>query len=164
MNEGHRKEIAGRMRLSFLNDLTNKPYETCLTMMATLGEYRGVGTSRWVFDFLPIRNTVIKISLGCVSQNENENRIFDEVKGTSHAKWFNKVLWCSDDARILISPRAADYFTDAAPGRIPHYFSDLKPENFGWVDDKFVCIDYGLVLCGFTPSQKKLTKNKILTG
>ena len=30
------------------------------------------------------------------------------------------------------------------PGRVPKFLADLKPSNFGWLNDRVVCHDYGL--------------------
>jgi len=31
------------------------------------------------------------------------------------------------------------------PPKVPLFFTDLKIENYGWIGDQFVCVDYGSV-------------------
>lgn len=39
------------------------------------------------------------------------------------------------------------------PKKVPHFFTDIKPDNYGWTDKgKFVCCDYSLtdITSGFS--------------
>lgn len=61
--------------------------------------------------------------------------------------WLAPCHFLSPDGRILIQSKvkmAKEH--DPLPEKIPAFFTDLKPQNFGWLGERFVCLDYATTL------------------
>lgn len=57
--------------------------------------------------------------------------------------WLAPCLAISDKGQVLLQRYAEDVTEADIPDRVPAWLSDLKPENFGRVDGRIVCRDYG---------------------
>ena len=70
----------------------------------------------------------------------SDNEHYEKV-----SKWLAPVEYVSPDGFILIQrkvePIPKDY---KLPEKLPAFLTDIKPSNFGLLDGKLVCIDYGL--------------------
>lgn len=61
------------------------------------------------------------------------------------AKWLAPCKYLSPDARILLQRRAEPLPKGyTMPEKLPTFLTDLKRENFGLLDGKFVCVDYAM--------------------
>ena len=124
-----------------------------------LGEKLGSGCYRDVFDFFWNKNYVIKIAISTEGRQENllESRIHDCMLETNYIKHFAKVLGVSASGEFLIMEKAEKRPPSQYPEKVPHFFSDLKYDNYGWIGKRFVCFDYGnlMVTNGMTNKMKK---------
>lgn len=81
-----------------------------------------------------------------------ENRFYAKV-----ADWLAPCHFLSPDGRILIQSKARiAKESDNLPEAIPAFFTDLKPSNFGWIGDKFVCVDYAFQLSSLNVKPKRV--------
>ena len=108
----------------------------------------GVGASRVVFplwmDFGKNENKdlVIKIAYEKdVSFNVNEYETWQAVVHTEHSKWFAPVISMSKCGKLLIQKRTEPI--TIPPEKIPAYMTDVKLSNWGMLNGKPVCHDYG---------------------
>lgn len=63
------------------------------------------------------------------------------------AKWLAPCEHLSPDGRVLLQKRADPLGqNDKLPGELPAFLSDLKRENFGRIDGRFVCLDYAMTI------------------
>ena len=108
------------------------------------GKRLGVGAYRSVYAFAPDSNFVVKVA------NENgravnllEEKIWHDIWSTPLEKWFAPVKSVSEAGKYLIQERVEMMPKDKYPLMIPHFFTDTKYSNFGWLKGKFVCCDFG---------------------
>lgn len=112
-----------------------------------LGEKLGEGQYRIVFDFHLIPDTVCKYDKSYPSHaNWNEYNIWNVAKDTKYAKWFAPVIAISPGGEFLLMKKVRPITdSDKLPKNIPNFFADLKRENFGFINDQVVCIDYQFI-------------------
>jgi len=112
-----------------------------------LGDYIAGGSSRMVFDWKFRPNTVIKFCKAddCQS-NWTEYAVWESVKDTKYAKWFSPVIDISPCGRFLLMEKAKEIkIEDKLPKKLPNFFTDIHTGNFGWIDNRLVCIDYQFI-------------------
>ncbi len=113
---------------------------------AIFGDHLGGGASRQTFIYEPNTNYVIKLEdRARWFQNIQEWNTWMEVKDTKHAKWFAPCAWISPCGTLLLQKRTEAVCAKGVPGKIPDYFTDLKLANFGLLNGRFVCHDYGII-------------------
>lgn len=121
-----------------------------------MGKKLGSGYYRSVYEFnLNPDKYVIKIEPNSTDSNNNEFLIWNEVSWLTGKlswvkDWFAPVLYMSPDAKILIMERTYDQHKIRGknidiPNEVPSFLSDIKLDNFGWLNGKFVCHDYGFI-------------------
>ena len=74
------------------------------------------------------------------------------------ADWVASSRYLSRDGRILLQDKCipcGEHDEHKMPTKLPAFITDRKYSNFGWLNDKIVVLDYGLVI--HNPSLK-LTK------
>lgn len=115
-----------------------------LFLMLTGNELLGNGVARHVFPYLLDDRFVIKFESEENFQNTYEWQVWNHVKMTDLAKWFAPVEHISPCGRILIQRRTKVIDKDRKlPERIPAFFTDTKVDNWGLLNGKAVCHDYG---------------------
>jgi len=115
-----------------------------LFLMLTGNELLGFGVGRHVFQYKLDDRFVIKFEHEESFQNTYEWQVWNHIKLTSHARWFAPVENISPCGRILIQRRTKGFPTDRhLPEKIPTFFTDTKPENWGLLKGRPVCHDYG---------------------
>ncbi len=112
-----------------------------------LGDFINSGNSRIVFEWDMRPNTVVKF---CKSDdcepNWNEYAVWQAVKDTKNAKYFCPVIDISPCGRFLLMEKArAITNEDKLPKKLPNFFTDIHTGNFGYIEDRFVCIDYQFI-------------------
>lgn len=123
----------------FGNNISRDLLDMCV------GRKVGTGMSREVFEFGPDPSLVIKFETTAgYFQNAFEFEIWSTVKDTEAAKWFAPVLRISDNGKVLIMKKTEPLGLNEAPAKMPHFFTDLKIQNFGWLDGQLVAHDYGI--------------------
>ncbi len=122
-----------------------------------LGPRIGIGTSRDVFEFNLDKSMVVKVENKAGSfSNVTEWQVWREIKGTKAAKWLAPCAFISQCGSFLIQQKAEDIHDDRRiPKKIPRFLTDVKKENFGIIDGRVVCRDYGNVLYNFQAGEKK---------
>lgn len=136
-----------------------KVFEDALNLLC--GHRIAVGMSREVFECNLRPDLVVKVEKAEVRshfQNIIEWHVWSRVCGTGMEKWFAPVIEMSPEGRLLLMKRTSHI--GIWPTHVPAFFTDLKPGNFGFIDGKFVCHDYGCTLLierGMTKSMRKVT-------
>lgn len=149
--------------------MSESPYEIKLTgasqldlLWFALGDFVGKGLSRRVYMFAPDKRFVIKVDTEDKRyQNMREVLIWREVEREHHKlmKWFAPVEFCSPRGDFILMRRTKPVSVDDLKRRLkraPNFFNDLKCQNWGELDGRIVCHDYGIASLALTDS--KLTK------
>lgn len=115
-----------------------------------LGDFIGSGCSREVYEYIPSKDFVVKVeAYGKSGDNYLEYNIWNEVRNTPSEKWFAPCWWISPGGKILIQKKTKDFYSksgDKVPDKIPSFFTDIKPSNFGWMGNQLVAHDYAFTL------------------
>lgn len=108
------------------------------------GDWLGGGISRSVYVYDPNPAYVVKFEVKSQSfQNAAEWDLWTMSNANSR-RWLAQCRLISPCGTILIQRRAEEIPKSFRwPARIPAWLSDYKPENYGLVDGKLVCFDYG---------------------
>lgn len=122
-----------------------------------LGEELGQGMGRVVFDCGINPRYVVKIENGIGShQNVMEWELWESLKETSYARWLAPCERISIDGGFLLQRKTEPLPEKMRPKRLPAWLCDLKPENFGLLEGRVVCHDYGTTHIHLT--EKGVTK------
>jgi hypothetical protein len=124
------------------------------------GKKIGVGGSRAVYEFNLNHKYVIKVEPHNTDSNITEAMIWEEVQGLKGdlawvKDWFAPIHFISPNGKVLIMERTQVKVKEK-PKKIPSFFMDAKPNNFGWIGNKYVCHDYGIIY-GFIKYRNKFT-------
>lgn len=113
-------------------------------MSALCGDKIGEGSSRIVYEHQTDPTLVVKIETQKNSmQNLREFDAWREVSHTPYAKWFAPIELCSTNGRILLQKKTVILPKEDYPKKLPNFFTDFKYQNYGMLDGRFVCHDYG---------------------
>lgn len=115
-----------------------------------LGEQLGAGVYRSVFVFNINPEKVIKVEPLNTQCNVQEYLAWNQIQHLTGPlewvkDWFAPVHWISPNGRVLCMARTDPYSTKKKPAEIPKFLWDVKEENFGWLNGKYVCHDYGSI-------------------
>lgn len=122
------------------------------------GELLGGGASRTVYEWLLIKNAVVKFEIEEWYQNVIEWETWERVQYTEQAKWFAPCLDISPCGRVLIQARTKPMAEHKFPDKVPNFFTDLKRDNWGLYKGRPVCHDYGIHLMLENGMSKRLRK------
>lgn len=126
------------------------------------GDAIALGSSREVYQFNQDDTKVIKFEHRDASfQNVSEWTVWNDLCYTEIGKqWLAPCHWISGSGKILIQSKAETLLKrrDMIPDKVPAWFTDHKLENFGVIDDRVVCIDYGLHCLNNFGSTKRMVK------
>lgn len=125
-----------------------------------IGDMIGRGQFRQVFAHAFDKRKVVKIENGYASfSNVRESDIWKAVEDVKeHARWFAPVYQISGAGCVLVMARTQPVTRKELPDKVPAYFTDLKPENWGKWRGRVVCHDYGnhrLLEQGMTSRMRK---------
>lgn len=70
----------------------------------------------------------------------------DHEDHSAVARWLAPCEYLSPDGRVLLQRRCEPLRADDLPDRLPSFLTDIKAENFGWLDGRVVCVDYATTL------------------
>lgn len=107
------------------------------------GKLIGEGQYRKVFECHLFPDCVVKQDSRTNFSNISEWELWTEVEKTPLAKWLAPVMWLSPGGLWLIQKRTKPLGDAKPPKRIPSIFADDKAENWGLIDGRPVCHDYG---------------------
>lgn len=133
------------------------------------GEKIGSGMTREVFTCNIDAKFVVKVEATEVRthfQNMMEWFVWKRVVGTPFEKWFAPVHEISPDGRLLIMHRTKPLTDAVLPEKLPSFFTDFKPNNYGILKGCVVCHDYGshlLMEQGMTTRLKKVDWTRFMS-
>lgn len=108
-----------------------------------IGECLGYGSTRAIYVHAMDNNAIVKVENAAQSFcNVYEHEVWEHVKYTDFAKWFAPVRYISSCGTVLVMERTQPIPEDLLPKEIPAFFTDIKAENFGRLNGRFVCHDY----------------------
>lgn len=110
------------------------------------GREVGRGMTRTVFECNVDKSLVVKVESAEVRthfQNMVEWLAWCRVAGTDVERWFAPVVEMSPDGRLVLMKRVDPLPSRHRPTHMPAFFTDFKPNNFGVLDGRVVCCDYG---------------------
>ncbi len=105
-------------------------------------ESLGQGISRLVFVYRPNPKWVIKIE-ETGFQNVFEQHVWSRVRDTEHKRWFAPIIDCSALGTVILMERTERPRPGEFPKLMPAYLTDFKRTNYGMLNGKLVCHDYG---------------------
>jgi hypothetical protein len=110
------------------------------------GAVIGQGCARTVYACKIDRSLVVKVEHeGGSFQNVNEWEVWNKMSDCAPAaRWLAPCVAISSTGTILLQRRAEPIRKKELPKRVPAIFTDLKTENWGVIDGKPVCFDYGV--------------------
>ena len=132
-----------------------------LADIATLliGDKISEGSARSVYQCKLRPDFVVKIENVARSfQNIEEFNTWEMVRDTDYAKWFAPVEYISTCGIAMLMKKTESGPMFAYPEQMPAFFTDLKYGNFGWLEDRLVCHDYGIHLMRNTGLTKRMRK------
>ena len=122
------------------------------------GDIIGEGVSRVVYDCLINDDYVVKIhkaSWEGINQNYNEFLIYSEAS-VKIRKYLAPIHWISDYNIVLFQRKCEPLQKKQIPKKIPRFLNDRKQENWGLLDGKVVCFDYGICKTTFNSIDTEL--------
>lgn len=115
------------------------------------GQFLGEGQGRKVFECNLNPLYVVKVENTSGSfQNICEWELWRSLRESTHAKWLAPCERISTDGGFLIQRRTVPMDDRRRPKKLPVWMADFKPENFGVLDGRVVCHDYGTVHIALT--------------
>lgn len=112
------------------------------------GPFIGEGCQRRVYETNELFATPMVIKIAREDgkyQNMAEYETWITAKDSKNAKWLAPVHYVADNGSVLIMARTSPVSeTDRMPRRVPSFLTDLKRDNWGWLDGRLVCHDYGI--------------------
>jgi hypothetical protein len=109
----------------------------CNTLLGS-GQYRHVYSGKQ--DATLVFKYEREVGRNC---NQTEWEMWMEMKNHELGKWLAPCIAISPDARWLIQHRTEPLQYAQLPDKIPRIFCDTKIENWGMLDGRVVCHDYG---------------------
>lgn len=134
-------------------DLSNRVLNELLHFVA--GEALGADMTREVYAHPQNPDWVIKIENKVATfQNVKEWEFWKEYnRHATIAKWLAPCHFISESGSFLIQSRTRPLVAKELPKRLPTFLTDHKPENFGMLNGRVVCHDYGFT---FLSAETKL--------
>jgi hypothetical protein len=130
-----------------------KIYDLSRGELLAKGVYREVSVLKFNPDY------VIKFEMNPAKGmfcNVLEWRNWIDARHSPLEKWLAPIEMLNETGQILIQRRAT--FDGKYPSKVPWQFTDIHKGNFGWIDGKFVCIDYPFLRTGYHPKFRNVRK------
>lgn len=107
----------------------------------------GTGVYRTVYSLEFTSSKVIKVANSKLGEAENarESALWEDLKlyYPKISKWFAPVYYYSATGKYLIQEKVIFPDKKKYPKKLPAFFSDTKYSNFGLLNGKWVCVDFG---------------------
>lgn len=122
------------------------------------GSKLGFGIHRTVYEYNPDPTCVIKVATQDDGRQANliEAYVWEQIaEAKSIAKWFAPVVMVSPAGKYLVMKKAEFGLPKDYPKKLPHFFTDVKYDNYGFIKGHLVCVDYArVILHGLTLKMK----------
>lgn len=119
----------------------------------------GKGSAREVYHLKTNADFVVKIETRIRSfQNIAEWEIWSFVQGGPLEKWFAPCQFISNAGTVLIQRKVTPLRECELPKKLPALLGDLKIENFGLLNGRFVCCDYGTGVHAIRTASRRMIK------
>lgn len=129
----------------------NETFEDAFNLLC--GKQLGSGIHRDVYECRIRPDLVVKVENSLQGEwrsfaNVQEHQFWtDNEYAPAVAKWLAPCEYLSPDGRISLQRRARPVQQgDALPDKLPSFLTDLKDENFGWLDGQLVAVDYAMTI------------------
>lgn len=128
--------------------MNDKPqYEDAFNLLC--GEKLGSGIHRDVFECRIDPKLVVKVETDGPWRyfaNPLEMKFWNDHQHYAKvAQWLAPCVWLSPNGLILLQRRADPVrSSDELPSHLPSFLTDVKRDNFGYIDGKLVCLDYAM--------------------
>lgn len=107
----------------------------------------GYGAGREVFVLGTDETRVVKVEAEAASfQNVLEWQTWQDLKETKYGKFLAPCHLISPCGIVLIQSRVTPLTPELEKVRLPSFLTDFKRSNYGVLDGRVVCCDYGLNL------------------
>lgn len=142
---------------SFVEQFFGNTIDRDLLALVT-GKVLGEGIGRVVYEFKLRPELVMKIEAGSHSfQNILEWETWSNVREMkSVAKWFAPCEAISPCGTILLMRRTSPVSIKELPKSLPEFLTDCKVDNYGDLDGRLVCHDYGYTIIDYSMKQRKV--------
>lgn len=108
------------------------------------GDTLGRGIGRQVYSLTTDPTKVVKVEMASESfQNAIEWETWKNLCDTKYAKYLAPCHWISPCGIVLIQTRVEPLRPEHENVRLPDFLSDFKRSNYGVLDGRVVCCDYG---------------------
>lgn len=110
------------------------------------GRKIGEGSYRQVYEFLIDDRFIVKIQRLPAFENNLESFIWDEICSSPNIyRYFAEVIWKNNNGTVIVMEKIKVLSNSdrKLPARVPAFFSDLHPGNYGFKGRQIVCCDYG---------------------
>jgi hypothetical protein len=123
--------------------------KNCILELFVGGEI-GSGSFRRTYEMLQEPDHVLKVQYGSGHHNAIEWETWQAAKETKWAKWFAPCVRIDSWGSSLVMRKARTFESEmeflATIKRVPVFFHDVRWTNWGMLDGRPVCIDYGHTL------------------
>lgn len=134
--------------MNYVHEQTRIMLRDVLTVLCD--DYIGAGASRETYACKFDKTMVVKVEVGVdMFQNVKEWLVWQRVRNEEMSRWFAPCVEISDHGNWLLQKRTGPISQEQIARklpRIPKIFTDLKAANWGWLDGRIVCHDYGTCL------------------
>lgn len=130
------------------------------TFSLVAGEKIGSGISRAVYVYRPDPTLVVKFEAARERfENATEWSLWQHVKDVKRvSRWFAPCVAISDSGAVMLQRRVMTAQPREYLDKLPAFLTDTKRSNFGILDGRLVCCDYGTHLMlenGMTARMRK---------
>lgn len=136
-------------RFNGLAQAASRPFMSLDLLRMVCQDLIASGSFRDVYEYGLDNNYVIKVT----EHNEKnllEYEVWQAAQGSHYQKWFAPIKYCSPAGNFLVMRKARPIRdTDKLPKKVPSFFTDMKKENYGMINNQLVCIDYHFISRAF---------------
>lgn len=109
-----------------------------------VGARIGGGMSREVYECSLDKSLVVKIETGYASfQNISEWKIWNALSETKAATWLAPCVSISATGAVMLMKRTEPLQVKQLPKQMPAWLTDFHMANYGMLNGRVVCHDYG---------------------
>lgn len=110
-----------------------------------LGRKIGSGCARDVYECAFDSRSVIKVESKYASfQNVSEWKIWEALRDTPQARWLAPCIAISATGSVLLMRKTEPLQEKQLPKKMPAWLTDFHMANYGMLDGRVVCHDYGV--------------------